>query len=578
MPPIHTPAPPSLTRRLAPLRPFLLVLSLFFAVVFSPTPSRAQDPAPTAAPASEASAAPDQSEANMTIVRQTMQGNVVTTVARFNSISDSYIASALPNTNFGSSNTLFLGWNQGNQQAMRILIQFNVSSIPSNANVTRATYNIYQFNASPSNDGNMDFRAQYMQSNWQEMQVTWNNANFLGGASLPLGTIDSSPGWKTGSALGVVQAWVSGAQPNRGLILTGDETPSRNRFRQFYSREQPGFVPFLEVEWSATCDTLPPVVTVEAQPQFQPESFRVRWNGQDQAPSNCEPTGIASFDVQYRINGGNWVNWRNQTQSTASTFSFASNGQFVEFRARGRDNAGNVQSWSGSQASTTVDTEPPTSSFTPLPEFTVSENFFVNWSGSDNLSGVAYYDVQWRTPNGEWQWLAEQTTATSYHVTGAQNGVTYQGRIRAVDNVGNAQPWPSSPQVQTTVFAYAIADILPFNPNVIKPTAPITTSFNVAWTGFFAPGTSIVSYSIFFNYERRGWQLWITVPGNQTSATFDWRNLGMGDGLYEFEATATNNLGATEPRNFTSEAAVIVDMADAFQPQQYMPIIFTQSQ
>ena len=268
---IHSSIPVSLLRSRPPTRSLLVAISLFFAFAFFPFAVHAQEPA--AAPAQET---PDQAESGMTIVRQTMRGNVVTTVARFNSISDSYIASALPNTNFGPSNTLFLGWNQGNQQAMRILIQFDVSAIPSNANIRRADYNIYQFNVSPPNDANMDFRAQYMQSNWQEMQVTWNNANFLGGASLPFGTFDSSLGWKVGPALGVVQAWVSGAEPNRGLLITGDETPSRNRFRQFYSREQAGFVPFLEVEWDATCDNMPPNVSVEAQPRFQPESFRVR--------------------------------------------------------------------------------------------------------------------------------------------------------------------------------------------------------------------------------------------------------------------------------------------------------------
>ena len=132
-------------------------------------------------------------------------------------------------------------------------------------------------------------------------------------------------------------------------------------------------------------------------PQFEPGQFEVTWTGYDVAPSGCKPSGIANYDIQYRINGGSWVTWKTRTTATSQTFkNYASNGQFVEFRARATDNAGNVAAYTNPQASTTIDTVPPVATVNPLPAVTVYPTFQVTWSGTDNLSGVANYDVEFR--------------------------------------------------------------------------------------------------------------------------------------------------------------------------------------
>jgi hypothetical protein len=171
--------------------------------------------------------------------------------------------------------------------------------------------------------------------------------------------------------------------------------------------------------------------------------------------------------------------------------------------------------------------------------------------------------------------LYEETTLTQYQVTGAENGKTYEARARATDNVGNTQEWSDTPQASTTVFAYPVSTVLPFNPPVLKPTAPVTTSFTVKWTGFNAPGTTITAYDIWYRYEEGSWTLWQTFPGNETSAQFDYVTMELGDGPYDFEAVATNNLGEKEPRNGQSEATIIVDMADAIRPRNWLAQIST---
>lgn len=92
-----------------------------------------------------------------------------------------------------------------------------------------------------------------------------------------------------------------------------------------------------------------------------------------------------------------------------------------------------------------IDLDAPTSSVTALPPVTTSAEFTVNWSGSDARSGVRWYHVQVREgnrPESEWaDWLIN--TAQTSAVFQAQPGHTYCFRVRAMDDVGYWDDWPS---------------------------------------------------------------------------------------------------------------------------------------
>ncbi|MCB0148918.1 MAG: hypothetical protein KDE01_14860, partial [Caldilineaceae bacterium] len=74
------------------------------------------------------------------------------------------------------------------------------------------------------------------------------------------------------------------------------------------------------------------------------------------------------------------------------------------------------------------------------------------------------------------------------------------------------------------------------------------------------------------------WTTWNTFPGTTTSADFDYASLTLGDGLYEFFAIATNNLGQRQPFNPDSGtgASVILDLGGEIQVEFFMPIISNQ--
>ena len=571
-----------------------LLAALLLGVV---APARAQDggaqPATPAADAAEAEAPPDPDvflpappeaypeetgePARVEILSEERVGNSLRTVKRIYSNADLYMSSAFPNQNFGRLSTLNLGYQRGGQAAMRIAIRYDVSSIPRNARINRATYGILQQSVNPFPDNAMSFRAFLMTVGWSENSDTWATLNNRGGQSFPLGSVPANPNtWVQGDITGPVAAWVNGSQPNNGLLIIGDETVSSGRWRVFLSRES-GSAPFIDVDYTVQCDTLPPVTSFHGLPQFVNSPFGTTWGGQDRAPSGCTPTGINRYDTWYRINGSSWQLWREQTQRTDSEFTRAGNNDRVEFRVRANDRAGNWESIPGSaQASTRVDTQPPFATVNALPQFTPQQDINVTWGGTDNLSGIRNYDVWWRIPGSTgWNALVQGTTQTSFTFQNAQNGLTYEFIARATDNVGNVQVQPSSAQAATTISLFPTANMNPVQPGIIKPTSPVTTSVNLSWIGNAVPGTTIVEYQVRYQFNTGPWIIWQTFNGQTTSAQFVFQqaNPNAGDGFYGFAVTARNNLNQQQPFNNSPQASVIVDLADRIQPAAYMPLI-----
>ena len=124
-------------------------------------------------------------------------------------------------------------------------------------------------------------------------------------------------------------------------------------------------------------------------------------------------------------------------------------GQFV--------NGGGV--WSGVYTSTiTLDTQPPSSSAT-CPAKTGNLSFTVSWSGSDSLSGLSSFDVQYKVgAAGVWTAWPEMTgTAHTSEVFGpdypadVERGQTYYFRVRARDKAGNVEIYPTVADCSTYV-------------------------------------------------------------------------------------------------------------------------------
>jgi len=80
--------------------------------------------------------------------------------------------------------------------------------------------------------------------------------------------------------------------------------------------------------------------------EYLETGFTVSWEGGD-ASSTIETSGLASFDIQYKIESGDWQDFINATTSTSTVFNISVNpDNNIYFRSRARDMAGNIGVWS----------------------------------------------------------------------------------------------------------------------------------------------------------------------------------------------------------------------------------------
>ena len=187
-------------------------------------------------------------------------------------------------------------------------MKMNLSSLPSGAQINNATFYIYEVQSNPQGDSPMGTRTYFMQRDWDVNTVTWNNANYLGGAVEGTGSIPAQGGFLTLNVTDVVRKWVKGEVPNYGVLVEGDETQSAGRWRKFYSSDgaPSTLAPYVVVDYSTQCDTQGPITTMNPLPPQSPAQFTVSWSAYDVAPAGCTPTGVKNYRVQYRINGSDW--------------------------------------------------------------------------------------------------------------------------------------------------------------------------------------------------------------------------------------------------------------------------------
>lgn len=71
---------------------------------------------------------------------------------------------------------------------------------------------------------------------------------------------------------------------------------------------------------------------------------RWTWTGSDR-PLQTHTAGLRDFDVQYRVNSGDWRTIRNDTTATSITLKDRVRGRYYSIRVRATDKRGNVGAW-----------------------------------------------------------------------------------------------------------------------------------------------------------------------------------------------------------------------------------------
>jgi hypothetical protein len=506
------------------------------------------------------------------ILEETVLPGAVNTLIEIPVRQDTYIASNKPSQNYGGSSELRLGYSLDGSDdgAVRTFVQFDVNSyVPSQATVNSAYLRMYVFSYTPFGDSSMTALARNLLTSWSEYQVTWNSHQPHWGSVLGYGDVAAQLDWQQWDVTELVREWHNGTVDNNGIILIGDENV-QERQRFFHSlNANNGLYPRLEVDYTESTDNTPPEASVDPLPAWSQRNFTVAWSGTDFGGS-----GIAYYDVEYNANGGPWSDFVKHTTSNSAEFEGGQNGVTYQFRCRAVDYAGNVQDWGPAQTQTKVDSIAPTASVEELPEYTYTQAFDVSWSGSDNLggSGIAGYDVQFQQNGGPWQDWLDGTTQTRAQFTGAQDDGVYGFRASGIDVAGNVQSFSLGAQAQTIVETSSPRSII----NPFKPTVTQEDSFPVSWTGWTAPGLTIVSYDVWYQFNNSPWINWLPQTA-LTSAEFT--DLNPEDGVYGFEVQAKDSGGRVEKFHGVAEARIAVDRHPPFiEPRIYLPLVSNDSE
>lgn len=156
-------------------------------------------------------------------------------------VKDSTIRENIPTLNYGSDTGMLVGVDEYNGEIFRSLIQFDLSAIPTDKVLKKATIRLY--NSPFSND--IDIATFNVLNNWQEKDVTWANQP-PEGEKITVTSIPTSQNELVEiDLLSIVQRWYEGLIPNYGLLLGADDETKRATI--LFGTRESSFPPELEL-------------------------------------------------------------------------------------------------------------------------------------------------------------------------------------------------------------------------------------------------------------------------------------------------------------------------------------------
>jgi hypothetical protein len=133
----------------------------------------------------------------------------------FSPVADSYTLKSQPTTNFGGEDKLRVLWLDANADRAQIYLRFDVSPIPTDAQILSADLSLYQQSAGVS----ASFSLSRVTGSWTEFGLNWNNGpTSTGNFDNP--THSATSGMKKWNAIQPVADWVSGNSSNFGLKIS----------------------------------------------------------------------------------------------------------------------------------------------------------------------------------------------------------------------------------------------------------------------------------------------------------------------------------------------------------------------
>ncbi|MCC5877105.1 MAG: family 10 glycosylhydrolase [Candidatus Sumerlaeia bacterium] len=202
-----------------------------------------------------------------------------------------------------------------------------------------------------------------------------------------------------------------------------------------------------------------------------------------------------------------------------------------------------------------TDTTPPTSSASATATLVNTTSLTINFTASDDDSGVDEVELFVRTPGaGSFSstGLTESGTSGSFSYTAAASDGAYAFYTIASDNAGNVESAPSEADVTVTVDTTA-----PTSSASATATLVNTTSLTVNFTASDAT-SGVDEVELFVRTPGAGSFSTTGLTESGTSGSFSY-TAAAGDGAYAFYTVATDNAGNVESAPSEADVTVTVD-------------------
>jgi hypothetical protein len=185
-------------------------------------------------------------------------------------VADAELDEASPNGNLGFGSELRVGYGQGQNEpyANRVLLRFDLSFIPPDAEINSATLEMGMKTADGATP--VEVAVYPLLDPWDESVVTWATQPMADTQEAARRSLDLAVpiahGWDVRE---LVQDWVEGVRDNHGVLVRGPESPP-SWSRVFESRHHTAFCPRLSVTVTSGQAVPTPTPTLTATPTATP--------------------------------------------------------------------------------------------------------------------------------------------------------------------------------------------------------------------------------------------------------------------------------------------------------------------
>jgi hypothetical protein len=291
---------------------------------------------------------------------------------------------------------------------------------------------------------------------------------------------------------------------------------------------------------------------------------------------NTNGSGIAGVDLyqRYTVPGGTPPASYTKILTGATspvTVALSSGDGAYQFYTLARDVAGNVEAAPSSPDATTVlDTTPPTSSASALATGVKSTTLSVPFTANDAATSVKSVQLWQRytapggTPSGTYSKVGTPGSgaAGSFSVTLSLGTGRYEFYTQATDTANNVEVAPNPPAAPD---AFTVLDTTAPTSAAGPLTTPISnTSVSVPYTSADVNGSGVTKVTLYQSYEAPGSTTWSTyaavgTPGTTATGTIA-ITLGSGSGSYRFYALATDAATNVEAVPSSPDATTVLDV------------------